>query len=850
MLALVTDRRLRLVLILGSLTGLLFLFQNFDLPSVPAFPPEHIEGSENNFLPVNKSTRPYVSQEVVIYQGGGAQLPGWVADQGATLQAIAGEDPQSYCDPNDPAFESLCTSPSYHVLRRNSALVGESSLRMKSGNYLKNQLYRVELLVKPNRNRMRLELHVNRVKKDSTELYFDPGLLYQKVYFSFHSNQFENEISFVTDQLGDELQIRSIQITRLAIEDKDQLLVNGGFDHGLLKNWTVDPGPSVSVGYPNSSQGVLRYQRQNAAYNSMFMRTILNTEPGKIYKVSTVVLSNNKNMRFLIDRVEAHDFSGTSGIDTFAFQAKTTQTELALGGSHSFTADFSVDSIRVTESNNSDFEHGLTGWTFDSGVVVTATKNNLNYKRNNQIYPNIFIYKKIATVPGTQYEVRAQVGTNSHTLFVRVDGILLKQSTMKSGLVKFLFTAKNPETVVSVGGANSFIATFQLTSFSVSPFWSAGGQILFATSTKYSGYLGGHQAANQYCAQHASQAKLPGTFKAVLAATYDPYNRNDPRNSYPLLFPLMNSQGYNDGLCDEKGNCENLGNSWAGALKYYAFSAGRTCNDWTQHNYQPTTTYDIRGNPIITQPTIPDEIKLGAVWPPSLSFPNFEHTMSANLTGQDCATTKLSLMCLQDASTASYKKRKIFGVGFNDFLGPVTHLTGPRMVSGNQYVFQAKSDGTKPIKFFAPLLRNNSYFEYNPYNNNDWARPLGTYYHDNLEAVASGEGLTIELPEYASSATFTPASLARLSPLPYVDPHQPENFGGEESSYEVVINGQVVQRFTVPKFNPETPSQYVTMGGVWVTSVDRAPFKSIKIRVIEGPTDLIRLYGIAYYTVE
>ncbi|MBN8541426.1 MAG: hypothetical protein J0L82_13625 [Deltaproteobacteria bacterium] len=845
-----TERRRRLGLIVASLTVLLLMFQNFDLPSVPASPPGYIQGSENNFLPVNISTRPYVTKEVKIYQGDGALLPGWVADAGATLQAIAGDDQTPKCAPNDPMREFFCRNPSYHLLQRTSAIVDESFLRMKSGNYLKKQLYRVELEVDPNRDRMRLEFYVNRARKDSAELYFAQGVSIQRVHFSFYSNQSENELGLVTDQVGDVLKINYIRIFRLPIEDQDQLLVNGGFDHGLLKNWTLDPGPSVSVGWPNSSQGVLRYHRQNAAYNSMFMRTILNTEPGKIYKVSTVVLSNNKNMHFLINRVPAHNFIGTSGTDTFAFQAKTTQTEIALGGSHSFSAEFSIDSIQVTESSNSDFELGLTGWTADPRIIVTAIKNDLNYNRNNGLWPNVYINKKIATVPGTQYEVQTQVGSNSHTLVIRVDGIIAKQSTVKSGLVKFLFTAKNSETVVSVGGANSVVATLQLTSFSVSPFWSPGGQYLFATSTKYPGYLGGHQTANQYCAQHALQAKLPGIFKAVLAARFDPYNSTDPRNHYPLLYPLMNTQGYSDGLCDEKGNCENLGNSWAGARKYHVFSAGRTCNDWTQHNYQPTTTYDIRGNPIITQPTIPDHIKLGAVWPPSLSLPDFEHTMSTNPTGQDCATTKLSLMCLQNAETASYKKRKVFGTGFDDFLGSVTHLTGPRMVSGNQYVFQGSSDGTKPIKFLSPLLRNNSYFEYNPYNNNDWTRPLGNYYGDNLEALASGDGLTIEFPEYASSATFTPASLQRLSPLPYVDPHQPESFGGEESSYEVVINDRVVQRFTVPKFNPEVPTQYVSMGQVKVTSLDRTPFKSMKIRVIEGPTDLIRIYGIGYYTVD
>ncbi len=844
-----TERRQRLGLIIVSLTVSMLMFQNFDLPSVPASPPEYIQGSENNFLPVNSSTRPYVTKEVQIYQGGGAQLPGWVADIGATLQAIAGDDPSPYCDPSDPMHEMMCLNPPHHLLRRNSAVVGESFLRMKSGNYLKNQLYRVEVSVDPNRDRMRLELHVNRVRKDSAELYYAPGSYGQTIYFSFYSNQFENELGLVTDQAGDELKIRSIRIYRLPIEDKDQLLVNGGFDHGLMKNWTVDPGPSVTVGYPNSSQGVLRYRRQNAAYNSMFMRTVLNTEPGKIYKVTTIVKSNNKTMHYLINRVATHDFIGTTGTDTFAFQAKTTQTELALGGSNSFVADFSIDSIQVTESSNSDFENGLTGWTLDPQIIVTASKNDLKYNRNNGAWPNVAIKKKVATLPGTQYEVRAQVGSNSHILTFRVDGVQVKQSTAKSGLVKFLFTAKNPETVVSVVGANSFYATFQLTSFSVSPFWSPGGQILFATSTKYPGYFGGHQGANQYCAQHALQAKLPGTFKAVLAANRDTNSSEDPIDRYPLLYPLLSTQGYNEGLCDENGNCENLGNSWVGSRYYSVIFRGRTCNNWTQHNLQPTITYDARGNPISTPPVVPEHIRLGATWPASLSFPNLE-VMSSNSTGQDCATTKLSLICLQDASTASYKKRKNYGTSFNDFLGPVTHLTGPRAVNGNQYIFQGNSDGTKPIKFVSPLLRNNSYFEYNPYNNNDWTRPLGNYYVDNLEALASGDGLTIEFPEYASSATFTLANLQRLSPLPYVDSHQPEIFGGEESSYEVVINGRVVQRLTVPKFNPEVPAQYAAMGHAKVTSADLAPFKSIKIRVIEGPTDLIRLYGIGYITVD
>ncbi len=202
-----TERRRRLGLIVASLTVLLLMFQNFDLPSVPASPPGYIQGSENNFLPVNSSTRPYVTKEVKIYQGDGALLPGWVADAGATLQAIAGDDRTPKCAPNDPMREFFCRNPSYHLLQRTSAIVDESFLRMKSGNYLKKQLYRVELEVDPNRDRMRLEFYVNRARKDSAELYFAQGVSIQRVHFSFYSNQSENELGLVTDQVGDVLKI-------------------------------------------------------------------------------------------------------------------------------------------------------------------------------------------------------------------------------------------------------------------------------------------------------------------------------------------------------------------------------------------------------------------------------------------------------------------------------------------------------------------------------------------------------------------------------------------------------------------------------------------------------------------
>jgi hypothetical protein len=836
-------QRLRRISVFISLTVLILFFQNFDVATNAPTQGAEASASSINSVDPDRGLRPYASQEVMLYQGGGAQLAGWIADPGATLEAFKDESLESVCSPDvagGSAFDpySFCWDYQFHLLKRNSAVVGGGFMRMKTGNYLKNQLYRVELDVEPSRDRMRVDFHVNGIRNDSAELYLAQGGSNQKVYFSFLSDQSENELSLATDQVGDALKIRFIRIFRLPIED--QLIVNGGFDKGLLKNWTVDAGPQVSV-----SSGVLNYRRQNSAYQSMFMRTLLNTEPGKIYKVSTVVKSNTKNMHFLINRIHAHDFIGATGTDTFAFQAKTTRTELALGGSNSFSAEFSIDSIHVLETSNSDFEVGLAGWSVDSGIVATAKKSDLRYNRNKAAWPNVFIQKRIPTVPGTQYEVRAQVGSNSHTLVFRVDGIIAKQSNTASGLMKFLFTAKNPETVVSVGGANSLNAIFQLTDFSVSPYWSSGGQYLFSTSTKYPGYLGGHEAANQYCAQHALQAKLPGKFKAVLAATIEPSSSSDPIDRYPVLYPLMNTQGYNEGLCDEKGNCENLGKSWVGARRYTLLAPGRTCNNWTQHDYQPTITYDVRGNPISTMPTIPDNIKMGAVWPANLGIPNFEDIWAVNQTGEDCATTNLSLMCLQDAETASFKKRRAYFTTFNDFLGPVDSLTGPRTVEGNNYVFQAReidAGTSQPVKVFSSLLRNNSYAEY--YN----FVFLGELYRDNLEALSSGDGLTIEFPELVTSASLTLASLRRLSPLPYVDSHQSLNFGGEDSSYEILINGRVVQRLTVPAFNPSDLPNYRSLGWVPVSTADRSPFKKVQIRVIEGPSDLIRLYEIGYVT--
>jgi hypothetical protein len=314
----------------------------------------------------------------------------------------------------------------------------------------------------------------------------------------------------------------------------------------------------------------------------------------------------------------------------------------------------------------------------------------------------------------------------------------------------------------------------------------------------------------------------------------------------------MNSSGYYEGLCNEKGNCDNLGDSWVGFRGIVLGGAyARTCNNWIQHDLQPTITYDARGNPISTPPTIPDWVGFGAIWPASLSVPDFEHTYANNRTGANCETDKRSLMCLQDAATASYKKRKYYSVSFNDFLGPVDYRTGPRYVEGNQYVFQsADLYGVpgKDVKVLSSLLRNNNYYEGNPYNNYNYDRPLGNYYVDNLEALASGQGVTIEFSEPVSSASFEIASLSRLSPPPYEDPHKPLNFGGEESSYEALINGRVVLRFTVPKFNPQEPSLYQHLGVIGVTTSDNSPFRKVQIRVIEGPTDLLRLYRIGYVT--
>jgi PKD repeat protein len=111
---------------------------------------------------------------------------------------------------------------------------------------------------------------------------------------------------------------------------------------------------------------------------------------------------------------------------------------------------------------NGTFDAGLTGWTPDAGILVSAQTGELVYARNNAAFATSLVRQTFATQIGQTYTVQASVAGNTHGARFLVNGVQTLSFSQAAGQASFNFTATSTSTQLAFGGINSLTAAFRL----------------------------------------------------------------------------------------------------------------------------------------------------------------------------------------------------------------------------------------------------------------------------------------------------------------------------------------------------------------------------------------------------